>query len=118
MRSAKFILDDLEGYVAQGYTRDERWNGFACPYFTFEQAQDVVAAWRKQGCAARYDVHADEFIFPCDQGSSGEPNVYPAVLLGGRKFYVLGGCEWAWSEIESERDALQVPTDARSLAHR
>jgi hypothetical protein len=46
MRVADFALDFLDDVTFEGYTQGETWNGFACPYFSFEQAQGMGASRR------------------------------------------------------------------------
>jgi hypothetical protein len=38
MREAKFSHDFLSDSEFRGYTRDRTYNGFACPYFSYDQA--------------------------------------------------------------------------------
>ena len=48
LREAKFVIEPLGETVFDGYTQDEDWNGWACPYFTFEQAERIVEAYSEQ----------------------------------------------------------------------
>jgi hypothetical protein len=42
-RPAVFQIDAFGGIFFHGITPDQRWNGFACPLFSFEEAQRLVA---------------------------------------------------------------------------
>lgn len=99
MRETKFSLDTLGNQVFDGYTRDEDWNGWACPYFTFEQAERIVEACRASGISARYDAALDAFNFELESGA-GEKEVetYPAQEIEGRKVYSVGAFCWIWDE--------------------
>lgn len=96
MQPAKFIIDFLEGCEFEGYTRGEDWNGFACPYFTFDQAQQIVEAWRETGYKAFYSDKNDEFSF---EMQSGETDRFPSISTDGVKVYPIGNGCWIWSEV-------------------
>src|SRR5689334_10027821 len=63
LHPTKFTIDTLGARVFAGYTKDEDWNGWACPYFTFDQAESIVAAYHENGWPARYDQTNDHFVF-------------------------------------------------------
>lgn len=106
MREAKFNIDFLEGQVFEGYTRGEDWNGFACPYFTFEQAHRLLEAWRSSGRSARYNGEADQFDFEVDASGERERDQFPAVNVDGVKMYPIGnGCR-IWEEVVQEGAGL------------
>ena len=104
MRKAKFKIESL-GYEAfEGFTKDEEWNGWACPYFTFDQAQKVLKQFNLlheiigQKGSALYDKNADIFVFPDDDN---EPEIFAAITENGQKFYPVGAFGWIWEEVES-----------------
>ena len=68
LKPAKFVIDFLSHSEFEGYTKDEDWNGFACPYFTFEQAQRLTQAWRENGTKASYNSDSDQFSFQMQDG--------------------------------------------------
>ena len=68
MREAKFSHDFLGDGEFRGYTRDEDYNGFACPYFSYDQAMIVLQAWAEHGLAANYDGNTDELVFEVHSG--------------------------------------------------
>jgi hypothetical protein len=94
MRQTTFMLDALDERAFDGYTRSENWNGFDCPYFDFDQAQVLLAAWREHGWAARYEDHADAFIFSMNQdletGESSEDGTFPSIQIDGHTLYAIG----------------------------
>lgn len=97
MRETQFFLESLGNYEFEGYTRDEEWNGWACPYFSYEQAEKIARihseVWDTK---VRYDSGADKFVF----GFSDETEEYTAVDIGGKKLYPIGTCVWIWEEKE------------------
>jgi hypothetical protein len=52
MRATTFTIEVYGDVRFQGFTQDETWNGWACPYFTFEQAQRIVEAHQRFGLLA------------------------------------------------------------------
>lgn len=61
LRKATFTIDSLDGENFSGFTLGGNWNGWACPYFTFEQARRIVEAHRSKGQKAWYDEARDVF---------------------------------------------------------
>ncbi len=47
MRQTRFTIDSLNG-IFEGYTLDDDWNGWAVPYFAYEQALLVLAACQQE----------------------------------------------------------------------
>ena len=98
MKQGQFTLEPLGETVFEGHTQGEDWNGFACPYFTIEQAHRVVSAWDEAGKNAAYNETVDAFIFePLD--NTEEVEVFAAVEVEGQKFYPVGAGNWIWNEI-------------------
>jgi hypothetical protein len=97
LRQAKFQMDYLDGKF-DGFTADDTWNGWGCPYFTFEQAQAYLAAHNKtvggaDGCKpAFYDADSDAFVFPMDEYDDR----YDATVIDGQKLYPIGAYGWCW----------------------
>lgn len=99
MRATKFGLDTFENEFFEGYTRDEEWNGWACPYFTFEQAQSIVEAHHRRGMSARYDINLDQFVFI---PGGGDEEIYAPVEIDSQKLYPIGAFNWIWEEVAKE----------------
>ena len=99
MHKSEFVIDFLEGQTFEGYTQGEEWNGFACPYFTFQQAQTLVEAWRAAGHNARYDSEADCFAFEIVSGEGSDYDSFPAIEVDGLKVYPVGASCWIWEEM-------------------
>lgn len=100
MREATFAIDFLENKTFQGYTQDEEWNGFACPYFSFEQGRQLIEVWRERGWSARYDDSKDEFTFQMNNGKEeGSYDSFPAIEVEGKKLYAIGAFNWIWDEV-------------------
>lgn len=113
MRSTSFAIDFLEGETFNGYTRDEDWNGFACPYFSFAQGQKLVEAWRRGGWSARYEVETDSFVFEMQSGG-GETDCesYSGSEVEGAKVYPIGAFNWIWDEVNAAEAPVEPITRA------
>lgn len=99
MRGSRFAIDFLGGHIFEGYTLGEEWNGFACPYFTFEQAQCLMEEWRASGRGAYFDAGLDRFTFEVDTAEGKDSDNFSAVELDGVKLYPIGASCWIWEEV-------------------
>ena len=101
MRLTNFKIESLGYETFEGFTKDENWNGWDCPYFTFEQAQKVLKVYNDlrvvigQKDLAYYDSAADVFIFPT---SKEESETFAAIIENGQKYYAVGAFCWIWEE--------------------
>lgn len=99
MQTARFIIDTFGDEIFAGFTLGESWNGWARPYFTFEQAQHLVEAHRLHGGKAWYDETQDAFAFEVNQD---EVDTFPAEVVENRKLYPIGAGCWIWEEAAEE----------------
>lgn len=92
------------------YTDGSRWNGWACPLFTREQADKVVTFLNtgadeqkaaERGPRARYDAERDAYIVHFDDGFDDGPDVYAGINVTtpdgqSLRLYPIGawGCTW------------------------
>lgn len=115
MREAKFSHEFLGDSEFGGYTRDEDYNGFACPYFSYDQAMLILQAWIEHGRAANYDENADEFVFEVTGGEAGDEfQRFGAIYADGLKLYPIGVFEWIWEEAENPE--LESDTELAKIA--
>lgn len=71
------------------------WNGFACPYFTYETAEAILRdVCNLEDAAFRYDESRDMFILTY-QGV--EDHEWEGLLFDGVKMYAIGAFNWTWS---------------------
>ncbi len=116
LRSTRFSTDLTgEDTFFEGFTRGESWNGFSCPYFTFEQGQRIVEATNKAAAEwhlrdpefntfyGRYDSQRDAFVFyykleADSQTPEQDWDIFPGEMLEGMKLYPIGAGGWAWTE--------------------
>ncbi len=103
IQQAKFTLDAFGDQALDGYATEDTWNGFACPAFTFSQAQKVVEASNTAGLPASYDARTDEFKFTTATGALSNDSAHEeyvdtfgATEINGVKFYHIGTRSWTW----------------------
>ena len=101
MRQANFKLESLGYETFEGFTRDEEWNGWGCPYFTFEQAQKILKSSNQLRAVigqnpAFYDSAIDAFVFPL---SDDEFETFTPFFENDQKYYPIGTFNWIWEEI-------------------
>lgn len=97
LKKSSFVIDALHGYVFPGFTKGEEWNGWACPYFTREQAEGIVNIHCKVlNANAGYDSNEDKFVFEFPD----ETEEYSTIIVDGEKLYPIGTHVWIWEEKE------------------
>jgi hypothetical protein len=99
MRKTRFVLEAYGNNSFEGYSDNSDWNGWACPYFTFEQAEKVLKTHNGTGQSGYYDESKDAFIFQV--AGNNEPETYPAIKLAEQKYYPIGYSNWIWEEAET-----------------
>jgi hypothetical protein len=103
MRMAKFVFDLLGDQSFEGYARLEYWYGFACPYFTYDQAQNVVEAWLSWVGQASYDSEHDQFTFEMIIEGRKNSWSFSGVDIEGMRLYPVGAYYWFWDEEKRDR---------------
>ncbi len=79
---------------------DERWNGWACPAFTKDQAmlwlkyQNINAKTQGGMFRCEYDPQRNAFIAHDDENMPGEPQIFEADENG---LYQIGAYCWTWN---------------------
>lgn len=96
MREEKFKIDTLADLVFQGFTKDEEWNGWACPYFSFEEAQRITIAFNTlPNVKAWYEMTEDKFFFEF----TDEKEEYNSIIANDKKLYPIGNSNWIWERV-------------------
>lgn len=96
LKKAIFSMDCFDENI-EGFTYGNTWNGWACPYFTFDNAMKLTSLvpfnmW--------YHQEGDTFLTMSDEIDNEEFN---AVIIDGQKYYAIGNCSWCWFDMtESE----------------
>lgn len=107
-RPAVFQIDAIESYFFHGVTQGQQWNGFACPLFSFAEAQRLMVLNNHTDFCGQivFDAELDAFLFhEFGVESSERPDVFKAVLIAGQKFYPIGAFSWCWQDVSKDRHA-------------
>lgn len=97
---ADFCMD-LSAERFSGYTDGDTWNGFACPYFPFDEAVRLLEHF---GNRWKYDEPANAFTVWALGSEDNEPEVFAGIriLVGNRdlEVYAIGAYSWIWGTCE------------------
>ena len=93
---AFFSMDCMDVNI-EGLTYGNRWNGWACPYFTYENAMKIAEVM--PDFHMWYDMDKDLF-FTTDEET--DPEEFCPKIIDGIKYYGIGNCSWCWDEIRTE----------------
>ncbi len=106
LRASRVQMDGLDGDFACYVEHDAHWNGFACPWFTQEEAQRVIGAMHALGllseCSQVLEAPGVVKEFVC---KFAEPVDLEPWRFEGEEFAVLGRLfpvgnrGWCWSEV-------------------
>jgi len=101
LKKAVFSMDCLpdgkEGNI-DGMTYGYTWNGWACPYFTYENAMRLAEL--APDLHLWYYIEKDSFI---TTDESYDPQEFEAMIIDGVKYYPIGNYSWCWFDMtESE----------------
>lgn len=111
-RAAKFAIED--GTVYPGYTFNQYWNGWDCPYFTMKTAMEICKEFsykykEDEECRCFYDEETDTFY--CEDYNNDyarEEIGHPTEINtpdGKLKVYDFGYAGWIWSEVEENEES-------------
>ncbi len=100
---AQFCTDSTPGTYS-GYTDGSTWNGWACPFFTREVAEKVLADSEKVGYKVSYDEERKAFVVRHEDDNPSDPEVFQAreIEVDGNlvTVYGIGAYSWVWSLVE------------------
>lgn len=102
LKLVRVALDGM-GATVSAFDDGLRWNGFACPLFSKEQGMAFIAEWNKirdprhdgevswnSAYEAFFIIEGEEYFEP------GRPEVVTATIIGGERYYRIGGMSWCW----------------------
>lgn len=103
MRAAKFCIDD--GPEFDGYHKGDRWNGFACPYFTHEVALQIAEMCNTDSDSRLvYDKFRDVWMFVTPDDVDDEPWTFhrDKITVDGKEIsvFAIGAYGWVWDVTE------------------
>lgn len=102
MKKALFQIESSPMYI--GYTDGTRWNGWATPFFTFEEAQKIQSDWNAEGESQMlYDIDKDAF---CVQYDDDDPYIWKGEDVqtedGIKHLYGIGAYSHIWDKVGQE----------------
>lgn len=118
LRPARFVIDGLAG-TYNGFTRGERWNGWAVPYFPLDEARRIADDYASEPPGvdgqnlAEYD--ADRDLVRLYDPSNKEWDEYGSETLEGRELYGIGACYWTWEETGPDVQSAGGLAESRAI---
>lgn len=92
MKQTVFNIDGFKGaYI--GYTFGDRWNGWACPYFEFAEAERIM---HNSDGQMTYDKDTDTFTFIIDEDNMDS---WQGFDRDGKHLYGIGAYSWVWDDM-------------------
>ena len=104
MRKTRFVIDTNE-QTYEGYTDGRRWNGWECPWFTKEVADEIMKALNNEDIRAEYDSKKDSYLVYFDDDADGPYEFDGADVKtedGSMHLYPVGAWCWIWDEVVEE----------------
>jgi hypothetical protein len=120
LQAAKFVIDDVDLGVFEGFhDPGERWNGFACPYFTSEVVDEIAQTlaaglWGSEAGALTREGSDVVYV---DPSYDDERQAIPMVVIDGRELWAVGSWGWVWSAWSDEdiADRLEELSAERAI---
>lgn len=117
MRKTLFQIND--GPIYMGYTSGARWNGWATPYFTLEEAQKLQAEFNQDvESPMLYDVNKDAFILKYEDDD--EPYIWEGEDIktedGIKHLYGIGAYSHIWDDLGDEDKRYLAQTIAELIS--
>lgn len=94
MKYKSIIVQLPEGPSYLALTDGAKWNGWECPWLTFEVCMTVIKDWND----VTYSSYHDAFIEKLEVDDN-ETVIYRAKVIDGTKYYPLGRYYWCWDEV-------------------
>lgn len=99
MKKSLFTIDGFEA-IFEGYTQGQHWNGWACPYFTKEMADEIIRINNKTSDVAfhfGYNEDTDTFYRFSDPIDHFEE--FTGIDIDGLHLYPIGNMSWVWDDL-------------------
>lgn len=105
MRAALFSIDD--GPEFEGFHKGDRWNGWACPYFTHEVALQIAEHTNTEpDYQLVFDKDADVWKWVTVDDVDDEPWEFErqTIVVNGEEIsvFAIGAYGWVWDVTELE----------------
>lgn len=107
MRKTRFVIDTNE-QTYEGYTDGRLWNGWECPWFTKEVADEMMRDLNKEGVETEYHHKTDSYIIKSEDWD--EPDVFDGRDIitedGPMHLYPIGAACWIWDEVVEDEEYI------------
>lgn len=100
MEKAKFYI--AEGPRYDGYTDGSLWNGWECPWFTKEAADQIAREVNDGYSSMTYNKVNDCFIYK--EYGDEEPNFFKGEDIQGKHLYPVGAYSWIWDKADEKEE--------------
>lgn len=103
-RPGRFAVDGI-GVEFSGFTTGDLWNGWACPVFTRQVAEQILVASEINGYHWQYDSATNAFeVRHEDDPNDFEPQTFNGIIIAlddgsSAETYPIGAYSWTWSEV-------------------
>jgi hypothetical protein len=101
---AEFVVDCIEEKF-MGWSNGITWNGYACPMFEPEVADQIIAALVNSGTSAKFSKSADSIIIT-EAEFPDEPLEFKCQRIETHKGVIsavaLGEFTWTWQQHEPQ----------------
>lgn len=114
LRKGQFTIDDETAY--EGYTTGETWNGWACPMFTREVAEQITATVKAEdweGGTVTFDEYLQTFVWESEgiTETTGFSETFDFTDTEHGRLYPIGAGSWIWSEVKEAGETPPEPAD-------
>lgn len=113
LESRFFQIYGLEHKSYEGLTSGDNWNGYECPWFSFEVAtqlmHDLNESWKDSSTdeSIVYDKEKDAFLYVHNMLEDNEIIKFSATKKNNKKVYGIGTYSWCWyKESDMEKEIL------------
>lgn len=96
MEKAKFYIGD--GPIYDGYTNGNHWNGWACPWFTREVADQISREVNDGYSSMVYNKANDCFIYKGYRNEGSD--IFKGKDIRGKHLYPIGTAYWMWDKAD------------------
>lgn len=95
---------DTNPAIYEGFDTGVKWNGWACPMFTKEVADKIMADCQTEGFLnVKYDSAKDTYTFADPEIQDGEePDIFQGEEFEGHMLYPIGSHYWVWEIVNPD----------------
>lgn len=100
-KQTNFSNEMLGDIPFEGFTDGETWNGWACPYFTYDIAEGILKASESNGYRWNFDTKADAFfVRHIEDSEDSSPDQFKGIQVVAADqavvLYAVGAYSWSW----------------------